>query len=367
MLDTATLPHTTGPMETMERMGHEQLVYCHDASSGLKAIIGIHSTVLGPALGGTRMWPYRSESEAVQDVLRLSQGMTYKAAVAGLNLGGGKAVIIGDAHHQKSEALFKAYGRFVHSLSGRYITAEDVGTAKSDMAWIASETPHVSGLPEHMGGTGDPSPVTAYGVYMGMKAGAKHVFGSDDLRGRQVLVQGTGHVGTFLVGHLLEEGAEVWVSDVYQPAVAAITQQFSGLKVVAADEIYDLDVEIYAPCALGATLNENTIPRLRCALVAGGANNQLATEDDMQRLMDKGIAYAPDFVINSGGLINVYSEIHRHSRDWVRNKTAEIYQQTLTIFEEAHNLGIGTQEAAVQRAKQRLNQARHAQQAPSEN
>jgi len=346
-------------------MGHEQLVYCHDEASGLRAIIGIHSTVLGPALGGTRMWNYASEDQAVMDVLRLSQGMTYKASVAGLDLGGGKAVIFGDARQHKSEALFKAYGRFVNSLSGKYITAEDVGTSKSDMEWIATETKHVSGLPESMGGSGDPSPVTAYGVYMGMKAGARVALGNDSLEGRKVLVQGVGNVGTYLVEHLVAEGAHVWISDVYEPSIQKILSRFPQLEVCQPDQVASADVDIYAPCALGATLNAQSIANLRCALVAGGANNQLATDEDMQRLMDRSIAYAPDFVINAGGLINVYAEIKGLNREWALQKTRGIYDQTLAIFEQAAQNRVSTNEAAVRLAHQRLTKVAHDQQASS--
>lgn len=359
-----TLP-MTGPMSTMQRMGHEQLVYCHDEASGLRAIIGIHSTVLGPALGGTRMWNYASEDQAVMDVLRLSQGMTYKASVAGLDLGGGKAVILGDARQHKSEALFKAYGRFVNSLSGKYITAEDVGTSKSDMEWIATETKHVSGLPESMGGSGDPSPVTAFGVYMGMKAGARVALGNDSLEGRKILVQGVGNVGTYLVEHLVAEGAHVWISDVYEPSIQKLLSRFPQLQVCPADQVSTADVDIYAPCALGATLNAQSIADLRCALVAGGANNQLATDEDMQRLMDRSIAYAPDFVINAGGLINVYAEIKRLDREWALQKTRGIYDQTLAIFEQAAQDRVSTNEAAVRLAHQRLTKVAHDQQASS--
>jgi len=359
-----TLP-MTGPMSTMQRMGHEQLVYCHDEASGLRAIIGIHSTVLGPALGGTRMWNYASEDQAVMDVLRLSQGMTYKASVAGLDLGGGKAVILGDARQHKSEALFKAYGRFVNSLSGKYITAEDVGTSKSDMEWIATETKHVSGLPESMGGSGDPSPVTAYGVYMGMKAGARVALGNDSLEGRKVLVQGVGNVGTYLVEHLVAEGAHVWISDVYEPSIQKLLSRFPQLEVCQPDQVASADVDIYAPCALGATLNAQSIANLRCALVAGGANNQLATDEDMQRLMDRSIAYAPDFVINAGGLINVYAEIKGLNREWALQKTRGIYDQTLAIFEQAAQNRVSTNEAAVRLAHQRLTKVAHDQQASS--
>jgi leucine dehydrogenase len=291
--------------------------------------------------------------------------MTYKASVAGLDLGGGKAVIFGDARQHKSEALFKAYGRFVNSLSGKYITAEDVGTSKSDMEWIATETKHVSGLPESMGGSGDPSPVTAYGVYMGMKAGARVALGNDSLEGRKVLVQGVGNVGTYLVEHLVAEGAHVWISDVYEPSIQKLLSRFPQLEVCQPDQVASADVEIYAPCALGATLNAQSIANLRCALVAGGANNQLATDEDMQRLMDRSIAYAPDFVINAGGLINVYAEIKGLNREWALQKTRGIYDQTLAIFEQAAQNRVSTNEAAVRLAHQRLTKVAHDQQASS--
>jgi leucine dehydrogenase len=311
------------------------------------------------------MWNYASEDQAVMDVLRLSQGMTYKASVAGLDLGGGKAVILGDARQHKSEALFKAYGRFVNSLSGKYITAEDVGTSKSDMEWIATETKHVSGLPESMGGSGDPSPVTAFGVYMGMKAGARVALGNDSLEGRKILVQGVGNVGTYLVEHLVAEGAHVWISDVYEPSIQKLLSRFPQLQVCPSDQVATADVDIYAPCALGATLNAQSIADLRCALVAGGANNQLATDEDMQRLMDRSIAYAPDFVINAGGLINVYAEIKRLDREWALQKTRGIYDQTLAIFEQAAQDRVSTNEAAVRLAHQRLTKVAHDQQASS--
>jgi leucine dehydrogenase len=311
------------------------------------------------------MWNYASEDQAVMDVLRLSQGMTYKASVAGLDLGGGKAVILGDARQHKSEALFKAYGRFVNSLSGKYITAEDVGTSKSDMEWIATETKHVSGLPESMGGSGDPSPVTAFGVYMGMKAGARVALGNDSLEGRKILVQGVGNVGTYLVEHLVAEGAHVWISDVYEPSIQKLLSRFPQLQVCPSDQVAMADVDIYAPCALGATLNAQSIADLRCALVAGGANNQLATDEDMQRLMDRSIAYAPDFVINAGGLINVYAEIKRLDREWALQKTRGIYDQTLAIFEQAAQDRVSTNEAAVRLAHQRLTKVAHDQQASS--
>ncbi len=336
-------------------MGHEQVVFCHDEKTGLRAIIAIHNTVLGPALGGTRMWQYASDLDALTDALRLSEGMTYKAAVAGLNLGGGKAVILGDSRKDKSEAYFRRYGKFVDSLGGKYITAEDVGTSKQDMEWIAMETKSVSGLPEHKGGSGDPSPVTAYGVYMGVKASAKQVYGNDSLQGKKVMVQGAGNVGRYLIDNLIKEGAVVYVSDIFEDQLQKITSVHGGVKVIAPEDVYDVNMDIYAPCALGATLNDDTIARLKCAIVAGGANNQLKdTAKHMKMLMDRNILYAPDFVINAGGLINVYSELEGYNRQNAMSKTENIYNQTLAIFETARAEGISTLVAAQKLAERRI-------------
>ncbi len=338
----------------MDELGHEQVVYCHDKDSGLKAIIAIHNTVLGPALGGTRMWKYATEAEALKDVLRLSRGMSYKAAISGLNLGGGKAVIIADSKVDKSEALFRKFGKFVQNLNGKYITAEDVGTSTRDMEFVAMETEHVTGLPESMGGGGDPSPVTAYGVYMGMKASAKHVYGNDSLEGKRVSVQGVGHVGEHLVKMLRAENAIVFISDIHQDQLDQVSREH-GATVVDKDSIYDLDVDIYAPCALGATLNDDTISRLKCAIVAGAANNQLAVEKrhgDM--LIQKGIVYAPDFLINAGGLINVYSELQGYNRERAKVATEKIYHVTLDILKLSAEKSIPTQQAAMQIAEKRI-------------
>jgi len=342
-------------MGLMERMNHEQLVHCFDAKTGLRALIAIHSTVLGPALGGTRMWMYGSEQEALHDVLRLSQGMTFKASVAGLDLGGGKAVIIGDSRRDKSPELMRKYGEFVERLNGNYITAEDVGTTKADMGYIGERTRHVTGRPEQDGGSGDPSPVTAYGVYRGMKAAAMKAYGSPDLGGRSVMVQGAGNVGRYLTKHLLSEGAKVRVCDVYDDQIQRIRAEFPQVQVVAPDSVYRQEIDIYAPCALGATLNDQSIPELRCRVVAGGANNQLAdVERHARMLADLGILYAPDFVINAGGLINVYSEIKGYSREEAMERTTELYEQTLNILELAEQLGVTTHEAAVRTALSRI-------------
>ncbi|RFP64869.1 Glu/Leu/Phe/Val dehydrogenase [Hymenobacter lapidiphilus] len=333
---------------------HEQVVYCHDHETGLKAIIGIHNTVLGPALGGTRMWHYASDAEALNDVLRLSRGMTYKAAISGLNLGGGKAVIIGDAATMKTEALLRKFGRFVQNLNGKYITAEDVNMTTRDMEFIRMETKHVSGLPESMGGSGDPSPVTAYGTYMGMKAAAKRAFGSDSLAGKRIAVQGMGHVGTYLLEYLQKEGAQLIVSDYYEDRALDAANRF-GAQMVGLNDIYDQDVDIYSPCALGATLNSDTIPRLKCQVVAGCANNQLADENiHGPELVKRGIVYAPDFLINAGGLINVYSEVVGGNREAALIQTEKIYDITTQVLAKAEQEGSHPQAAATRQAEERI-------------
>lgn len=342
-------------LERMVAMDHEQVVYCNDPETGLKAIIAVHNTVLGPALGGTRMWSYNNEAEALNDVLRLSRGMTFKAAISGLNLGGGKAVIIGDAKTQKNEALMRRFGKFVDSLGGKYITAEDVGMETVDMEYISYETKYVTGKPVRLGGSGNPSPVTAYGVYCGMKGAAEFLWGSDSLQGKSVLVQGVGHVGETLVKYLTEEGATVKIFDIGADRVNEIAAKY-GATPVAADEVYNSEVDIYAPCALGATLNDETIPQLKCAIVAGAANNQLANEERHgQMLIDKGIVYAPDFLINAGGLINVYSEIEGYGTDEAMEKTANIKNTTIQILEKAKAEQITPQHAAMKAAQERIN------------
>lgn len=334
---------------------HEQIVFCNDKDTGLKAIIGIHNTVLGPALGGTRMWKYSNEWEALNDVLRLSRGMTYKSAVAGLNLGGGKAVIIGDSKTDKTPEMITRFGQFVDSLSGKYITAEDVGTTTEDMDRIHLVTKHVTGISESLGGSGNPSPVTAYGVYMGMKAAAKYQFGSDVLSGKKVLVQGIGHVGETLVDYLTKEGAVVLIADINDARLQLLEAKY-GAKIIGGD-IYSADVDIYAPCALGATINDETINKIRAKVIAGAANNQLANEKiHGQILKDKGIAYAPDFLINAGGIINVYAEIVGYGKDEAMRRTENIYNTTLEIFNLAEGKGITTHEAALSIAENRINE-----------
>ena len=344
-----------GLFGTVAQMGHEQVVFCYDEATGLKSIIAIHNTTLGPALGGTRMWNYTSEQEALTDVLRLSRGMTFKASISGLNLGGGKAVIIGDAKTMKTEAFMRRFGKFVNSLSGKYITAEDVNMKTADMEFISMETKHVTGLPESMGGGGDPSPVTAYGTFVGMKAAAKRVYGNDSLTNKKVVVQGVGQVGMNLVEHLVKENAQVYITDISDEKVKALAQKF-GVKAVAMDAVYDLDVDIYAPCALGATLNDSTIPRLKCSIVAGAANNQL--KDEVKHgymLIDRGITYAPDFLINAGGLINVYNEyLGNYNRARVFEQAEGIYTTCLNIIHYAEKEKINTQEAAIKLAEKRI-------------
>lgn len=335
----------------MSSFNHEQLLFCNDNETGLKAIIAVHNTVLGPALGGTRMWTYLSEMEALNDVLRLSRGMTYKNSISGLNLGGGKAVIIGDSRSMKSEALFRRFGKFVQSLGGKYITAEDVGISPVDMTWVSMETQHVVGLP---GKSGDPSPVTAYGVYVGMKAAVKEHFGSDSLSGKKISVQGVGHVGEYLVSHLRKEGAKVYITDIHEPTLTRVAEAY-GAQVVGLDEIYDLEVDVYAPCALGATINDETLNRLKCSVIAGAANNQLKQESvHGKSVMEKGIIYAPDFAINAGGVINCYSEVKGLDPKWAMNKAEDIYETISNIVKRSKIEGIPAYQIANKMAEERI-------------
>ncbi|UCC74539.1 MAG: Glu/Leu/Phe/Val dehydrogenase [Gemmatimonadota bacterium] len=336
--------------KAMGKMDHEQVVFYREPSIGYLGIIAIHDTTLGPALGGTRFWKYGSEEEALVDVLRLSLGMTYKAAVAGLNLGGGKSVIIGDPDTPRREMIFRAHGRAVETLKGRYITAEDVGTSVEDMDYVHMETDHVVGI---AGRSGDPSPVTAYGTYRGMKACALEKYGDDSLKGRAVAVQGVGHVGYYLCENLAAEGAKLIVTDISQDKVARTVEDF-GAEGVKPDEIYGVDADIFAPCALGAIVNSKTIPQLKCDIIAGAANNQLATEEDGKAVQERGILYAPDYVINAGGLINVYSELADWSTDRSKRKAGEIYQTLLEVFELAREEKLTTGEAADRIADRRI-------------
>ncbi len=338
--------------EKIQEHDHEQVVYCYDPASGYKGIIAIHNTTLGPALGGTRFWNYKSDQEALTDVLRLSRGMTYKSAAAGLNLGGGKSVIIGDPKIKRREMIFRAHGRFVESLKGRYITAEDVGTSVEDMDYVHMETEYVTGL---AGRSGDPSPVTAYGTYRGIKAAAKARLGSDDLDGVTVAVQGVGHVGYFLCEDLAADGARLIVTDIDGDRVQRVVDDF-GATAVQPDDIYGADAEIFAPCALGAVVNDETIPQFKFHIIAGAANNQLAEERHGKELMEKGILYAPDYVINAGGVINVYGELNGWSLERSKRKAGEIYDTLEQLFELAEEHGLPTSEAADRVAERRIEQ-----------
>ena len=353
--ETKKMDKVLGPMGQMSIFDHEQVVFCNDNKTGLKAIIAIHNTTLGPALGGTRMWPYATEAEALTDVLRLSKGMTYKAAITGLNLGGGKAVIIGDSRKDKTESMTRRFGKFVDTLGGKYITAEDVGMSTKDMEHIRMETKHVTGIPEAMGGSGDPSPVTAFGVYVSMKSSAKECWGSDSLAGKKVCVQGIGHVGSVLVDHLIKEEAKVFICDIFEDKLAEIKKKHPSVEVVAGDKIFDLEIDIYAPCALGATINSDSIARLKCSVICGAANNQLADEAiHGKMIMEKGIIYAPDFVVNAGGLINVYSELHGFAPAYAMEQAEKIYATTSEIFRLAKQDNIPSYLAANRTAENRL-------------
>tara|TARA_Y100001970_G_scaffold284187_1_gene401027 strand:+ start:17666 stop:18775 length:1110 start_codon:yes stop_codon:yes gene_type:complete len=339
----------------MESKEHEELVFCHDQETGLKAIIAVHDTTIGPALGGCRMWNYETEEDALKDVLRLSRGMSYKAAIAGLNLGGGKAVIIGNSKKQKNELLFRSFGRFVQGLAGRYITAEDVGTSVKDMEWVRMETRYVTGISRALGGSGDPSPVTALGTCSGMKATVKKHLGKDTLFGLNIGIQGVGHVGYHLCNFLKKEGANLFVTDIDNKSIERVVNEF-GAKPIGLDDIYDADIDIYAPCALGATLNDDTIPRLRCSIVAGAANNQLKKESiHSQMLKDRDILYAPDYAINAGGLINVANEIDGYNRDRAFRQAEDgIYDTLLAIYKRSEDDGVTTHAAALKVAEKRM-------------
>ena len=338
---------------------HEQILFCNDKDTGLKAIIGIHNSVLGPALGGTRMWQYANEWEALNDVLRLSRGMTYKSAITGLNLGGGKAVIIGDAKTQKNPALMRRFGEFVNGLSGKYITAEDVGMETSDMDIVREVTPYVTGISESLGGAGNPSPITAYGVFMGMKAAAKYKFGSDDLENRSVLVQGIGHVGESLVEHLTNDGAKVIIADINEARLEAVSAKY-GASIYRGNDLYSEVVDIYAPCALGATINDDTINKIQAKVIAGAANNQIANESVHGKILQqKGIVYAPDFLINAGGIINCYAEIEKFGKAEIMRKTENIYNTTLEILNNADKNSMTTLDAALTIAKNRIEERKN--------
>ncbi|GAA3346699.1 Glu/Leu/Phe/Val dehydrogenase [Lysinibacillus sp. FSL M8-0216] len=337
----------------MEKYDYEQLVFCQDEASGLKAVIAIHDTTLGPALGGARMWTYASEENAVEDALRLARGMTYKNAAAGLNLGGGKTVIIGDPFKDKNEEMFRALGRFIQGLNGRYITAEDVGTTVTDMDLIHEETDYVTGISPAFGSSGNPSPVTAYGVYRGMKAAAKEAFGSESLEGLKISVQGLGNVAYKLCEYLHNEGAKLVVTDINQAAIDRVVNDFDAIAV-APDEIYAQEVDIFSPCALGAILNDETIPQLKAKVIAGSANNQLKDSRHGDYLHELGIVYAPDYVINAGGVINVADELYGYNRERALKRVDGIYDSIEKIFAISKRDGIPTYVAANRLAEERI-------------
>jgi leucine dehydrogenase len=342
--------------QEMHQQGHEQVVHFHDESVGLRAIVAIHSTVLGPALGGTRMWPYESEADALKDVLRLARGMTYKAAVTGLNLGGGKAVIIGDPKKDKSEALFRTFGRFVESLGGRYITAEDVGVNVNDMEYVRMETHHVTGLSRAMGGSGDPSPVTAQGVFHGMRACAEELYGSSSLKNKRILIQGLGHVGTALAELLAQEQAELILTDLDMGYTEELAARLKG-KAIEPDQVFAVEGDIYSPAALGGVINDQSLAHFGYKIIAGSANNQL--EDEIRHglmLKEQGILYAPDYVINAGGLINVWNELQGYNKRKVSKEVEGIYKALKQIFQIARKEDLPTNVASNRLAERRIEQ-----------
>ena len=337
----------------LEKYDYEQLVICQDKTSGLKAIICIHDTTLGPALGGTRMWNYECEEDAILDALRLARGMTYKNAAAGLNLGGGKTVIIGDSRTEKSEELFRAFGRYVQSLNGRYITAEDVGTTVRDMDWVNLETKFVTGVSASSGASGDPSPMTARGVWRGMKAAAKEAYGSDSLNGKTIAIQGLGHVGYYLAKHLHEEGAKLIVTDIHEDVIKRVVDEM-GATVVGCEEIFGVEADIFAPCAMGAVINDETIPRFKFKIIAGAANNVLKEERHGDKLHELGIIYAPDYVINAGGVINVADELAGYNYERALAKVEMVYDNVAKVIEIAKRDNIPTYKAADRMAEERI-------------
>jgi leucine dehydrogenase len=340
----------------MESVGAEQIAFFRDEPTGLRAIVAVHSTLLGPALGGTRFYPYDDERDALADVCRLARGMTYKHAAAGLHQGGGKAVIIGDPARLRSDGLIRAYARFVHSLSGRYVTAEDVGTTQADMDLIRTETPYVTGVSESLGGSGDPSPATAWGVFCAMQAVAERLWETPSLAGRHVCVAGVGKVGAALAGHLHDAGARLTVADVSEAALAAVVAR-TGAATVGPATAHAVRCDIFSPCALGGALSSTTIPELRCAAVVGSANNQLATAQDAQRIHDAGVLYAPDFVASAGGVINIAHEREGYDRARAYARIAGIGGTLHQVFDLAEHEGITTDEAAGRLAERRIEEA----------
>ena len=339
--------------ETVGELGHEQVVFFHHRESGLRCVIAIHSTLLGPAFGGLRMWPYANEADALRDVLRQSRGMTYKAAIAGLDVGGAKAALLGNPETDKSEALFRALGRFIHSLGGRYIASEDVGTNVDDMELIRLETPYVVGVPEDGGGSGDPSYATALGTLHGIRACLEFKYGHSDLGRVSFAVQGAGQVGYHLVKLLRTEGAKVFVTDIAEDRVEHVVDEF-GAEPVPMAQIYDVDATVFSPCALGAVINEDTLPRLRCEIVAGGANNQLESDELGTELDRRGILYAPDYAINAGGLMSSALELQGFSQARAQRHAGRIYEIISRILELAARDKIPTWQAAQKLAEQRL-------------
>ncbi len=336
--------------EKIAEMGHEQVVMCHDRASGYRGIIAVHDTTLGPALGGLRFFNYASDEDAFVDALRLSRGMTYKNAVAGLNLGGGKAVMIGDNRTANREMLFRAHGRFVDSLGGRYITAEDVGTSVEDMDFVHMETKYVTGIGSK---SGDPSSVTAHGVFRAIEACAQERWGSTKLEGKRVALQGCGHVGYHLARELFAAGASLVITDIDEFRMKKVVDA-TGAEVVEADAIYGQKADIFAPCAMGGVINDKTIPQLRVEIVAGASNNQLLEDRHGDELAEKGILYAPDYVVNAGGVINVYSELTGWTRDRALRKADEIFETVLSVFELARRDGVPTYKAADLVAERRI-------------
>ncbi|RVU54668.1 Glu/Leu/Phe/Val family dehydrogenase [Anaerosphaera multitolerans] len=344
--------------KTLESYDYEEIVFCQDRESGLKAIICIHDTTLGPALGGLRYWEYKNEKDAITDAFRLARGMTYKNAAAGVDVGGAKAVLLKDPKRPKSEGQIRAFGKFVEGLNGRYITAEDVGTTEQDMDWIYTETDYVVGTSTKPGTSGNPSPVTAHGIFFGLKAAVKEAFGSDNLSGRSVVVQGTGNVGLLLVEKLISEGAKVYVADLNEESVGKAVEM--GAVEVGIDEVYTMDVDIYAPCALGAVINDETTTKIKARVIAGSANNQLADIKHGDVLMERGIVYAPDFIINAGGVINVVDEMHGgYDLERAMRKVENIYYQVEKVFAIAKRDNISTALAANILAEERIKAVRN--------
>ncbi|MFP4186962.1 MAG: Glu/Leu/Phe/Val family dehydrogenase [Acholeplasmataceae bacterium] len=342
----------------MAKHRYEQIVYFYDKTTGLKGITAIHNTTLGPALGGTRLWNYASEDEAVLDCLRLARGMTYKAAAAGLNLGGGKTVLIGDANTVKSEAYFRALGRYVQSLNGRYITAEDINTSPSDMDFVKMETDYVVGLE---GKSGNPSPMTALGAFYGIKAALKYRFDDENVSKYTFAVQGAGQTGYYLVKYLLEAKAKkIYFTEINDKHIARMNKEHPEVEFIEPDRIYETDVDVFVPCALGGMLDDTTIPKLKAKIVAGTANNVLFDDDVHGKMLkEKDILYAPDFVINAGGLINVYHELRSYDKDTAKRDIQRIYDRLLEIFTIAYQEGIHTQQAAKVFAKKRIETINH--------